>query len=256
MYINNMARTLYERFLPGPVTVVSKGKGKLARGIESRWGTQGVRISSHPFVQAFLAKYPHPITATSANASYKKVPYTITDVLKNTSRRQQALVDLMIDAGTLPHRAPSTVIDTTLDTIHVVRQGALQLHHPQKVHAYSLHETEAWVGELYAQLKDSWGTQLVLVLLQGDLGAGKTQFTKYLAYLGITQVVTSPTFTLCNEYQGSVERHTISLYHIDTYRMYDPEELEDLTPQEIFKPPHVVVIEWAIRYTSAFALSY
>ena len=138
------------------------------------------------------------------------------------------------------------MIDTTLDTIHVVRQGALQLHHPQKVHAYSLHETEAWVGELYAQLKDSWGTQLVVVLLQGDLGAGKTQFTKYLAhYLGITQVVTSPTFTLCNEYQGSVERHTISLYHIDTYRMYDPEELEDLTPQEIFKPPHVVVIEWA-----------
>lgn len=244
--INKVAENIYDNFLPGPITVVSKGKGKFARGVESSRGTQGIRMSSHPFVLNLVAHYKKPITATSANASYKKTPYTITDILNNISAKQKGLIGLIVDAGKLPKRKPSTVVDTTLDSIHIVREGSMKLQSPKVFTAHSLTETEQFVHILYTQLAKSWGTREVVILLQGDLGAGKTHFTKFLAKrLHVHKVITSPTFTLCNEYAGKVGRKKITLYHVDTYRMYDPTEMEDLQPTKMFAAPNVIVIEWA-----------
>lgn len=246
VHINKVAENIYDNFLPGPITVVSKGKGKFARGVESSHGTQGVRVSSHPFVRDLLTHYKKPITATSANASYKKTPYTIADILNNISAKQKSLVGLIIDAGKLPKRKPSTVVDTTLDSIHIVREGSMKLRNPKVFTAHSLAETEQFVHKLYTQLAKSWGTREIVILLQGELGAGKTHFTKFLAKrLHIHKVITSPTFTLCNEYAGKVGRKTVTLYHVDTYRMYDPTEMEDLQPTKMFAAPNVIIIEWA-----------
>lgn len=246
VHINTVAENIYDNFLPGPITVVSKGKGKFARGVESSRGTQGIRVSSHPFVQNLIAHYKKPITATSANASYKKTPYTITDILENISAKQKALIGLIVDAGKLPKRKPSTVVDTTLDSIHIVRAGSMKLKNPKVFTAHSLAESEQFVEHLYKQLGKSWGTREIVILLQGDLGAGKTHFTKFLAkLLHIHKVITSPTFTLCNEYAGKAGQKKITLYHVDTYRMYDPSEMEDLRPTKMFATPNVVVIEWA-----------
>jgi L-threonylcarbamoyladenylate synthase len=246
VHINKVAENIYDNFLPGPITVVSKGKGKFARGVESSHGTQGVRVSSHPFVRDLLTHYKKPITATSANASYKKTPYTIADILNNISAKQKSLVGLIIDAGRLHKRKPSTVVDTTLDSIHIVREGSMKLQNPKVFTAHSLAETELFVSQLYKQLAKSWGTREIVILLQGDLGAGKTHFTKFLAkLLHVKKVITSPTFTLCNKYRGTVGRKKVTLYHVDTYRMYDPGEMEDLQPTKMFTAPNVVVIEWA-----------
>lgn len=246
VHINKVAENIYDNFLPGPITVVSKGKGKFARGVESSRGTQGIRVSSHPFVLNLVAQYKKPITATSANASYKKTPYTIADILENISEKQKKLISLIIDAGRLPKRKPSAVVDTTLDSIHIVREGSMKLHNPKVFTARSLAETEQFVHKLHAKLAKSWGARQIVILLQGDLGAGKTHFTKFLAkLLQVDTVITSPTFTLCNEYSSKVGRKTVTLYHIDTYRMYDPTEMEDLQPTKIFAAPNVVVIEWA-----------
>ncbi|NMB82327.1 MAG: threonylcarbamoyl-AMP synthase, partial [Ignavibacteria bacterium] len=74
--LNTTAVNLYKRFLPGPLTVISKGKHKLAPGVESEDGSLGVRVPDYQLVSEIINKFGKPITATSANASYKKRPYS------------------------------------------------------------------------------------------------------------------------------------------------------------------------------------
>lgn len=78
-----------------------------------------------------------------------------------------------------------------------------------------------------------------VLLLEGDLGAGKTTFTKGLAKgLGIKRNVNSPTFTIIKEYMGR-----LPLYHMDVYRLED--SFEDLGFDEYFEGDGVTVVEWA-----------
>jgi tRNA threonylcarbamoyladenosine biosynthesis protein TsaE len=83
-----------------------------------------------------------------------------------------------------------------------------------------------------------------VVLLFGELGAGKTAFVRGLARgLGAPEAdVSSPTFTLVQEYEGRV-----TLYHVDLYRL-EPKELEDLGLEELISGDGVVAIEWAERW--------
>ena len=78
-----------------------------------------------------------------------------------------------------------------------------------------------------------------LLTLEGELGTGKTAFTKGLAKgLGITRNVNSPTFTIVKEYNGR-----LPLYHMDVYRLEDSEE--DIGFSEYFNGVGVSVVEWA-----------
>jgi tRNA threonylcarbamoyladenosine biosynthesis protein TsaE len=78
-----------------------------------------------------------------------------------------------------------------------------------------------------------------VLTLEGDLGAGKTTFTKGLAKgLGVTKTVNSPTFTIIKEYRGR-----LPLYHMDVYRLDD--SFEDLGFDEYFEGEGVTVVEWA-----------
>ncbi|HQC54116.1 MAG TPA: tRNA (adenosine(37)-N6)-threonylcarbamoyltransferase complex ATPase subunit type 1 TsaE [Clostridia bacterium] len=80
-----------------------------------------------------------------------------------------------------------------------------------------------------------------VVLLNGDLGSGKTTFTQGLAKgLMISQQVVSPTFTIVKEYTGM----SLLLYHIDMYRIEDGRELDNLGLEELFSDDSIVVIEW------------
>jgi tRNA threonylcarbamoyladenosine biosynthesis protein TsaE len=84
-----------------------------------------------------------------------------------------------------------------------------------------------------------------VVLLYGDLGAGKTAFVRGLARgLGAPAgEVSSPTFTLVQEYHGRV-----TLFHVDLYRL-EPKEVDDLGLEELVLGDGVVAIEWADRWT-------
>ncbi|MBD5800581.1 tRNA (adenosine(37)-N6)-threonylcarbamoyltransferase complex ATPase subunit type 1 TsaE [Bacillus pseudomycoides] len=78
-----------------------------------------------------------------------------------------------------------------------------------------------------------------VLVLEGDLGAGKTTFTKGLAKgLGVKRVVNSPTFNIIKEYKGR-----LPLYHMDVYRLAESEE--DLGFDEYFYGEGITVVEWA-----------
>jgi tRNA threonylcarbamoyladenosine biosynthesis protein TsaE len=80
-----------------------------------------------------------------------------------------------------------------------------------------------------------------LLLLDGDLGTGKTSLTQGIAEgLGVRAVVSSPTFTLLKEYEGR-----LPLYHFDLYRLEDMTEMVDLGFEEYFEGNGVCVVEWA-----------
>ncbi len=82
-----------------------------------------------------------------------------------------------------------------------------------------------------------------VVALSGDLGAGKTALTKGIARgLGVTDTITSPTFTLVNEHAARDGRR---LYHVDLYRLDQPQQAVDIGIEEELTPNGWTIIEWA-----------
>lgn len=91
-----------------------------------------------------------------------------------------------------------------------------------------------------------------LLLLVGDLGAGKTAFTQgFGKALGVADPITSPTFTLAKEYSGR-----LTLHHLDVYRIEDLEEVRDLALPELLEGDSVTVIEWGDQIIPAIPQNY
>ncbi len=81
-----------------------------------------------------------------------------------------------------------------------------------------------------------------VIALVGDLGTGKTTLSKYIAEaLGITETITSPTFTIVQEYHSG----RLPLYHFDVYRVDDIEEMYRIGYEEYFYGEGVCIVEWA-----------
>ena len=91
-----------------------------------------------------------------------------------------------------------------------------------------------------------------VILLAGELGAGKTAFTQGLgAALGVTEPITSPTFTLASHYVGRLE-----LNHLDVYRLEQLAEVMDVGLPEMLDEGGVTVVEWGDAIVSALPADY
>jgi L-threonylcarbamoyladenylate synthase len=239
--LNRVAKDIYRKFLPGPLTVVSKGLHNVAPGIESEEGNLAVRIPDYKLVTDIVSAFKLPVTSTSANASYKKRPYQVSDILDNLSDNQKKLIDLIIDAGLLPKNDPSTVIDTTPDDLVTLRQGQIKFNKENQILSKNEESTQNLAKEIWQKYEQHKGKRAIVFALEGNMGTGKTQFTKGLAKaMGITDLVTSPTFALENEYK-------LKLFHFDAWRLEKSDELKGLGFDKLIKDKEVISIEWAER---------
>ena len=249
--LNEMAENIYKNYLPGPITVVSKSLGILQPPVVSKQGSTGVRIPDYKFTLKLIKEFGRPITATSANVSYKPHPYSIDQLIKDLPKKSSTLIDMYIDDGQLPKNTPSTILDTTLNTLTVLREGKIKFEDailkstlleekvtdtPQKTSKLG-----QWFTKEY--LKGMEGS--VVVALSGELGAGKTQFTKGVGKeLGCKEIINSPTYTIINEY--SYDDNTLA--HMDTWRLTEEEDLKRSGLIEHLDEGRVVVIEWADKF--------
>ena len=105
-----------------------------------------------------------------------------------------------------------------------------------KFESFSAEETFALGKKLGEE-----ATPGMIYRMTGDLGVGKTVFTKGFAVgLGVTDTVNSPTFTIVQEYKGR-----LPFYHFDVYRIEEPEEMEEIGYEDYFFGDGVCMIEWA-----------
>ena len=114
-----------------------------------------------------------------------------------------------------------------------------------KITTHSVKETQKLGEKIGACL----GTKIVLALI-GDLGSGKTSFVQGLARgleVPNDYYITSPSYTMINEYPGRQ-----LLFHVDLYRLEDPVDFEDIGLYDMLDHTYVVAIEWADRIRQEF----
>lgn len=113
--------------------------------------------------------------------------------------------------------------------------------------SYSYDDTQKIASEITKNFRGG-----EFVAMYGDLGAGKTAFVKGVASaLGIKDNVTSPTFTIVNEYEGR-----LPLFHFDVYRISDPDEMYEIGFDDYMSSDGVCIVEWAELIEELFPEKY
>lgn len=244
--MNPVAQNVFKTLLPGPITVIAKSKGVVAHKVESERHTLGIRYSSLPLVSQLVTAFGKPITATSANTSGAKQIFSFEEWQQYVSPSRQEMVDLFIDAGRLPVRPPSTIVDTTLESPEILRQGELVVTKgATHFESHGVQDTISLGRTLVKQQHDQLAAHPLVMALQGDLGAGKTQFAKGVGLaLGITETINSPTYTIMKEYPYQTDKSWGMFYHIDTWRLFEEESVGELGIETRIAAGDVIVIEW------------
>jgi len=259
--LNENGESIYTNLLPGPFTIVSNGKAKVAKGIEAENGTLGIRIPDNKYIMEVVKMFGKPITATSANLSGRTPNYSIASFLRPLSNKKREMIDLIVDAGKLPRNKPSTVIDATEAELKILRRGDLITSSSQTLISKSEKETEKIAEFILSKSLsatkptlpslEKGGLKPIIFALTGDLGCGKTVFSRKIGHLlGVKEKITSPTFVIYNEYKldrrSSIvdRRENIDKFlHFDLYRISADYELEEIKFFELFENS-VTCIEW------------
>lgn len=105
----------------------------------------------------------------------------------------------------------------------------------ERLESYSEQETKNIARDIASKIDDK-----TVIVLNGELGAGKTKFTEgFLSYFGLENEISSPTFTIVNEYKNK----EVSIYHFDVYRLEDYDEFYAIGGEEYFSKG-ICIIEW------------
>jgi len=116
-----LAKELIKRFWPGPLTIIFRASPKVPAILTGNTGTIGIRISSHPVALDLVRAVGRPITATSANISGQLGLVNVLDVLKTFENG----LDLILDGGITQGKEGTTIVNITLDSPRIVREGVI-----------------------------------------------------------------------------------------------------------------------------------
>ena len=282
--INQNANNIIKNLLPGPFTIICNSRHKTDSRLEAENGTLGIRIPDYPLIAELLNQFGKPITATSANVSGNPPVHSISALVKSLSKKKKSALNLVVDAGILPKNKPSTVIDTTTGQLKTLRIGNLLPRTSRSLISKSERETKELARFLATKFIKKNLSRPLVFLLEGDLGAGKTIFAKGLGKaLGVKEEVTSPTYTLCYEYQINPPTGKLELFatassndsslssfdteehcpnmteantkpgkfiHYDLFRLETSEELKEINFLDSFSCGNIYAIEWPERMSA------
>jgi len=117
----------------------------------------------------------------------------------------------------------------------------------EKIVTYSEQETKNIARDIASKIDNK-----AVIVLNGELGAGKTKFTEgFLSYFGLENEISSPTFTIVNEYKNE----KASIYHFDVYRLADIDEFYAIGGEEYFSKG-ICIIEWGTIIQEALPEHY
>ena len=132
-YVNwtPMGKKMAQKYWPGPLTVIltSRILHHASHQFLAYRGKIAIRVPDNKIAQMISKKLGRPITSTSANISNHPECYSAAEFL-NQAIGNKLLPDLILDAGNLPKRKPSTIVDATKDQIIVIRKGEINLYDP------------------------------------------------------------------------------------------------------------------------------
>ncbi|QQS39049.1 threonylcarbamoyl-AMP synthase [Candidatus Woesebacteria bacterium] len=121
-YPNSLAKTLFDKFLPGPLTMILNKKPNVLDILTGGLSTLGVRIPNSHLTSKLSKLVDFPYTTPSANRTGEPSPYSFEEVMKVLDLNK---VDLILDAGFLPHNPPSTIVDVTKMPYEMLREGPI-----------------------------------------------------------------------------------------------------------------------------------
>lgn len=128
----------------------------------------------------------------------------------------------------------------------------MQLKEPDRIFVLESHSPDE--TRQFGEMVGAHAGARLTLTLQGDLGSGKTVFTQGLARgLGVVEAeyVTSPTYTIINEYAGRCR-----LYHIDLYRISGVDDLEDIGFEDLVGADGILAVEWPERLPEGYFSEY
>jgi len=206
--LNENSKNIYKNLLPGPFTIVSEGKHKVATGIEAENGTLGIRIPDNKYIHDLVDRLGKPVTATSANLSGRTPNYSVQSLLRPLSKKKKEMIDLIVDGGKLAKNKPSTVIDATESEIKILRRGDLITGKTTSLISKSEKETE----------------KIAEFLLRRNPPVDKSTSS-------------------LKEGRKSLEKNWKFL-HMDLYKITSEKDLEEIKFLDLFEENTVSCIEW------------
>ena len=123
-HVNDTARHLARRFLPGALTLVLPKKETIPSMLVAGMNTIGIRIPNEKVILQLLAKVGKPLTTTSANISGRPTPYAIDEFIGNIGDNIKG-VAMILDRGQIASRELSTIVDLTASPPQLIRQGVV-----------------------------------------------------------------------------------------------------------------------------------
>jgi L-threonylcarbamoyladenylate synthase len=124
-YVNlsEMGKKVAQKYWPGAVAIVASSKNMVAKKAQGETANLGLRNPDNQLILDIIAAFGKPITSTSANISGAPTARSIEEFEATVPAERQNMIDLFIDAGELPPRLPSTIVDATGEEVKILRQG-------------------------------------------------------------------------------------------------------------------------------------